>query len=83
MNGYLLFARMKVDDLPIRLFANKKEMGEWLRVGDETFEATIDKVARVLDVPTSELLQIDAIRFRNGRPVQLVHVMGFEHIESE
>jgi|JI9StandDraft_2_1071091.scaffolds.fasta_scaffold303360_2 hypothetical protein len=81
MNGYLLFARMKLDDLPIQLFANKKEMGEWLRAGEDTFEAAIDKVARVLDVPTSELLRVEAIRFRNGRPVQLVHVMGFEHIE--
>jgi len=81
MNGYLLFARMKLDDLPIQLFANKKEMGEWLRAGELSFEDSIDKVAKVLNVSTSELLRIEAIQFRNGRPVQLVHVMGFEHLE--
>lgn len=81
MNGWLLVARMKMDDLPIGLFANKKEMGEWLRAGDEAVEEVVDKVAKVLDMPTSELLRIEAIQFRNGRPVQLVHVMGFEHVE--
>lgn len=81
MNGWLLVARMKLDDLPIQLFGNKKEMSEWLRVGELSFEDSIDKVAKVLNLPTSELLRIEAIKFRNGRPVELVHVMGFEHVE--
>ena len=47
MNGYLLIARMEMDDLPLRFFATKKEMGEWLRVGDGTFEDEINRIVRL------------------------------------
>ncbi len=81
MNGYLLIARMEMDDLPLRFFATKKEMGEWLRVGDGTFEEEINRIVRLHGWSSSELLRIEAMRLRNGVPVAVEHVMGFEHVE--
>ena len=75
MNGYLLIARMEMDDLPLRLFATKKEMGEWLRSSDGTFEDEINRIVRLHG------WSVEAMQFRNGKPVKVEHVMGFEHVE--
>lgn len=78
MNGYLLVARMMCDDMPLRLFATEAEMGEWLQYGKGTFEDEINRVATLIDWPTSTLKSIEAIRFIDGNPVEGVHVIRLE-----
>jgi hypothetical protein len=82
MNGYLLIARMEMDDLPLRFFATKKEMGEWLRTDcDGTCEDDIKRIVRLHGWAASELLRNEAMQIRNGKPVKVEHVLGFEHVE--
>lgn len=82
MNGYLLITRMEMDDLPLRFFGTKKEMGEWLRTdSDGTFEDEIKRIVRLNGWSSSELLRVEAMRFVNGIPVSVEHVMGFEHVK--
>lgn len=65
----------------IAIFRDKKKMGEWLRVGDGTFEDEINRIVRLHGWAASELLRVEAMRFRNGVPVSVEHIMGFEHVE--
>lgn len=77
MNGFLLVARMSMEDVPLRLFASESDLREWLRVGEGTFEKVIDDVAKALDWYITDLLSIAAVEFRDGVPIESRCVMDF------
>lgn len=82
MNGFLLVACMSMEDLPLRLFASESDLREWLRVGEGTFEQVIDEVAKALNWSTNDLLNIAAVEFRDGVPVESKCVMDFTYVWS-
>jgi hypothetical protein len=84
MNGFLLIARMSVDDLPLRLFKSEAEMKEWLGEGDSrnggSIDAIIHRTARFEGWASSDLLRLEAMEFSKGLPVSVKLVMNFEHL---
>ncbi len=82
MNGYLLMARMEMDDLPLRWFANEVSMGHWLQFSPSSFLDEIDDLVAKHRLSRSPLLRIEAWQYQDSELVKITHVMGFEHIEG-
>lgn len=77
MNGYLLIARMEMDDLPLRWFANEVAMGHWLQFAPHSFEEEIDELVKRHGLSRSPLLRIEAWEYQLGELAGIKHVMGF------
>ena len=76
MNGYVITVRMTHDDLPLRLFATFTEAMAWLLqavtpdaqdLSPETSQEIQSTPAR-LDMTTSDLINLDVVRFKDGIP---------------
>ena len=57
----------------------EENSGLQLRIAE--LEDEINRIVRLHGWAASELLRIEAMKFRNGKPVSVEHVMGFEHVE--
>jgi len=82
MNGYLLMARMEMDDLPLRFFASVVSMGHWLQFSPSSFLDEIDDLVAKHGLSRSPLLRIEAWEYRDSELAKITHVMRFEHIEG-
>lgn len=77
MNGYLLMARMILDDVPVRFFSDLAEAKEFLKVniidGEPTteFQDRIKSMAAAIDFDTSDLVGCDVLRVTEGWPTEV------------
>jgi hypothetical protein len=70
MNGFLLVARRNMDELPLRLFAEKVSAEHFLEYAeDEQLLNLIHTTAERLDWPTTDLVAIELMEFVDGVPV--------------
>ena len=76
MNGFLIVARMTMDDLPLRFLQTEDEVGKYMLDG-ESIEAVVQRIAPIAGCSTSELIGLDSIEFRDGQPVECKHLMNF------
>lgn len=78
MNGFLLVARMTMDDLPLRFFATEDGIGKYMLGGDgESIEDVVQRIAPIAGCSASDLIGLDSIEFRDGQPVECKHLMNF------
>ena len=67
MNGFLIVARMRHDDLPIRLFETEIEVGNYMEKGQ--IQDEVERIAKEVKISTSDSISVIYIRFLNGIPV--------------
>lgn len=75
MNGFMLLVRMTHDDMPIQFFANEADLRTWLRFGKGTIEECVADVVQRLKWPSSDLVALHSVEFRDGMPVAMQHLM--------
>ena len=75
MNGILLVVRMHRDDLPMRMFKDRDELGKYL-LNPGGIDADADVVSRRIHWTGSKKSCLVGIEFRDGEAVDSFHVMN-------
>jgi mannosyltransferase OCH1-like enzyme len=74
VNGILLVVRMHSDDLPLRLFATREEIGKYLDTPG-ALQNDIDEAIEKTSWIGSHASALVGVEFQDGKPVDSFHVM--------